>query len=102
VGTYGARPTLPLSDRKPQRLAPDASLGAGQPPPGQRAEDQRALLGLDLLGDPGAGGLTLRGQTNDLRLELSMARAGGGFGPWLLVLASALVVIGGVWFARRR
>lgn len=102
VGTYAARPALPLSDRKPQRLAPDASLGAGQPPPGQRAEDQRALLGLDLLGDPGAGGLTLRGQTNDLRLELSMARAGGGFGPWLLLLASALVVIGGVWFARRR
>ncbi len=102
VGTYAARPSLPLSDRKPQRLAPDASLGAGQPPPGNRADDQRALLGLDLLGDPGAGGLTLRGQTNDLRLELSMTREGGDARPWLLVLASALVLIGGVWFARRR
>jgi hypothetical protein len=102
VGTYAARPSLSLSDRKPQRLAPDANLGAGQPPPGNRVEDQRALLGLDLLGDPGAGGLTLRGQTNDLRLELSMARSGGDIAPWLLVLGSLLVLVGGVWFARRR
>lgn len=102
VGTYAARPSLPLSDRKPQRLAPDASLGAGQPPPGNRADDQRALLGLDLLGDPGAGGLTLRGQTNDLRLELTMSRSGGALGPWLLVLASVLILAGGAWFARRR
>jgi hypothetical protein len=102
VGTYAARPSLPLVDRKPQRLAPDASLGAGQPPPGNRVEDQRALLGLDLLGDPGAGGLTLRGQTNDLRLELSMTRSGGAVAPWLLALGSLLVLIGGAWFARRR
>ena len=102
VGTYAARPSLPLADRKPQRLAPDASLGAGQPPPGNRVEDQRALLGLDLLGDPGAGGLTLRGQTNDLRLELSMTRSGGDVAPWLLLLGSLLVLAGGAWFVRRR
>jgi len=101
VGTYAARPALPLNDRKPQRLAPDANLGAGQPPPGQRSEDQRALLGIDLLGDPGTGGLNLRGQTNDLRLELSMSRSGGDVAPWLLALGSLLVLIGGLWFARR-
>ncbi|HEX3132204.1 MAG TPA: hypothetical protein VHX44_01325, partial [Planctomycetota bacterium] len=101
AGTYPARPALPLADRKPQQLAPDANLGAGQPPPGQRAEDQRALLGIDLLGDPGTGGLNFHGQTSDLRLELTMARSGGEVGAWLLALGSFLVLVGGLWFARR-
>ncbi|MBA3698876.1 MAG: hypothetical protein H0W78_08480 [Planctomycetes bacterium] len=63
--------------------------------------DQRALIELDLLGDPGAGCLTLRGQTNDLRLELTMARACGDFRKWLLTIGAFITLIAGLWFARR-
>jgi len=100
-GIYAARPELPLNDRRVNRLAPDATLGAGQPPPGHRADDQRALLGIDLLAAPGADGLMLRGQTSDLRLELSMSRTGGALGPWLLTLGSLAVLVVGLWLTRR-
>jgi hypothetical protein len=73
--------------RPANKLTPDANLGAGQPVPGQRAADTGTVLGLDLLGDPGTGGLSLRAQGNDLRMELTMTRTGGVVWPWFAALS---------------
>jgi hypothetical protein len=99
--TFVTHPPIGITVRKPQQLAPGANLGAGNAPPGQRDEDHRALLGLDLLGDPGTGGLALKAQSNDLRVELTMSRSGGQAWPWIAVVLSLLVLAGGVWVGRR-
>jgi hypothetical protein len=99
--TYAARVELRINTNEAQPLASDATLGAGQAPPGQRTDDHSTVLGLDLLGDPGAGGLSLRAQGNDLTMELSMTRTNGRAWPWLAVVSSLLLLGAGLWLFRR-
>ena len=99
--TYATRVELRINTNEAQPLANDATLGAGQAPPGQRTDDHSTVLGLDLLGDPGAGGLSLRAQGNDLTMELSMTRTNGRAWPWLAVVSSLLLLGAGLWLFRR-
>jgi LPXTG-motif cell wall-anchored protein len=92
----------PIAARQAKPLPADANLGAGQAPPGNRINDQGAVLGLDLLGAVGTDGLALRAQGNDLRMELTMSRTGSNVQPWLAALASLMVLAGGLWMSRRR
>ena len=99
---YAPRAMNPIAARQAKPLPADANLGAGQAPPGNRINDQGAVLGLDLLGAVGTDGLALRAQGNDLRMELTMARTGSNVQPWLAALASLMVLAGGLWMSRRR
>ncbi len=80
-------------------LAGDGRLGDGEAPAGPRGQLDRALLGIDLLGDT-AGGLVLRGSgIGDVILSLSPPRARSW--PWLAMISAVLVGCVALWSSKR-
>jgi hypothetical protein len=103
---FSPRAGMAIKARVAQSLANGATvsgtiLGAGQTPPGQRKDHDRNVIGLDLLGETGSGGLFLRAQGNDLTVELTMSRTDRQIWPWLAAVSSLLLLMGGLWLSRR-
>jgi len=86
--------------RVPEAGAAIANLGAGQPPPGQRAE-AGALHGIDLLGGADAGGLPLR-SSGGLDVELVLKAPAAPWWPTVVLVFATIIAIGGLMLARRR
>ena len=82
----------------PLAVGAGGALGAGEPPPGYRQSGGGSLLGVDLVGDPGAGGLQLQG--DGFAVVLSLHRTGASWWPSLLLGAALALAVAGLW--RRR
>jgi hypothetical protein len=82
----------------PLAVGAGGTLGPGEPPPGLRAAGAGSLLGVDLVGDPGVGGLQLQG--SGFAVELSLHATGARWWPVLLLCGAGVMLVAGVW--RRR
>jgi len=80
-------------------LAGDGRLGDGEAPAGPRGQLDRALLGIDLLGET-EGGLVLRGSgIGDVVLSLNPSRTRSW--PWLAMISAVLVGCVALWSSKR-
>jgi hypothetical protein len=88
---------LPARLPWPEPLAVGAggTLGPGEPPPGFRAAGAGSLLGVDLVGDPGTGGLQLQG--SGFAVELSLRATGARWWPYLLLGGAGAMLSAGLW-----
>ncbi len=79
----------------PLAIGAGGTLGPGEPPPGFRPAGAGSLLGVDLVGDPGAGGLQLLG--SGFAVELSLHATGQRRWPALLLAAAGALLAAAMW-----